>query len=276
MPASPLTDETWPGLPLLQCNMDQGIYRLFVETPVLIVRDDLGTIVELAEEDGHCLRFRQAPLRFDLFTSGTEMDALSDRAATKSFVVALPSGWLPAHGWGPDGPVLRPRYQFADRELWRLVWRLKTHHRGGQPLGSAYSVAVSRTIVDRLLGLQFDVDNRRHHTDGLDQEARKHIELLVDANLQDPPSVAAMASSVGMSAVRFAREFKASLGTTPHQYVQRRRLALAEELLVSTDASVAQIALEVGFANHAHFSTAFRETLGMTPSAYRRRGGQLQ
>lgn len=276
MPASPLTNESWPGLPLLQCDMDQGLYRISVDVPVLILRDDPGTIVEVAGEDGRSVKFRQAPFRFDLFTTGISMDAVSDRAGTKSLVVALPSGWLPAYAWGPDGPVLRSRFQFADRELWRLVWRLRAHHLNGEPLGSPYSVAVSRTIVDRLLGLQIDIDNRMLDTTGLDPEARRHLEMLVDTNLHAPPSLAAMASIVGMSAGRFAREFKATLGATPHQYVQQRRLAAARELLTSTDASVAQIALEVGFANHAHFSTAFRELMGLTPSAYRRCKGQLQ
>ena len=270
MPASPLTDASWTGLPLLQCNMDPGLYRLDVDTPVLIFRDEPGLIVEVPDHDGRCIEFRQARLHFDLFASGVEMNAVSDRQATKSLVVALPSEWLSVHQDLPGEPVeLRSRIQFCDSELRRLVWRLTTHHRSGEPLGSAYSGAVSRTIVDRVLRLQL-ADQGRHRGIGLDPEACRLVETLVDSNLQDPPSVAAMASKIGIGAARFVREFRKAFEATPHQYIQRRRLLRARELLASSDAPLTSIALDTGFASHAHFSTAFRAEAGVTPSGYRR------
>jgi len=273
MPASPLTDETWPGLPLLQCNMDPGLYRLDVGTPVLIFREEPGLIVEVPGHDGRCIEFRQAPLRFDLFASGVEMNAVSDRQATKSLVVALPSEWLAVHRDVAGEPVeLRSRIQFADSELRRLVWRLTTHHRSGEPLGSAYSGAVSRTIVDRVMRLQWADDARHRASAGLDDEARRLVQALVDCNLQNPPSVAAMASKIGIGMTRFVREFKTAFEASPHQYIQRRRLVRARELLLATDASLTSIALDTGFANHAHFSTVFRAETGTTPSNYRRAG----
>lgn len=274
MPASPLTDQTWAGLPLLQCNMDPGLYRLDVDTPVLIFREEPGLIVEVPEQGGRCIEYRQAPLRFDLFASGVAMNAVSDRLATKSLVVALPAHWLSLHQDLPGEPLrLRSKIQFADNELRRLVWRLTTHHRSGEPLGSAYSGAVSRTIVERVVRLQLADEARHHGGLGLDQEARRLVEALVDANLQDPPSVAAMAARIGMGMSRFAREFKTSFEASPHQYVQRRRLRRACELLRTTDASLTAIALDTGFASHAHFSTVFRAETGVTPSSYRRAGG---
>lgn len=270
MPASPLTDARWPGLPLLQCNMDPGLYRLEVDTPVLIVREEPGLIVEVPNREGRCVRFRQAPRRFDLFARGVQMNAVSDRPATLSLVVALPPEWIPL---GHDGPgeqfQLRSKIQFADHELQRLVWRLTTHHRGGEPLGSAYSRAVSRTLVDRVVRLQLADDARHPGALGLDEEARTLVQALVDANLQEPPSVAALAARVGMGMTRFVQAFRTSFEATPHQYVQRRRLARARQLLRATDAPLTAIALETGFASHAHFTTVFRAATGTTPSRYR-------
>ena len=242
---------------------------MFVETPVLICRDDIGLSVEVARDDGQCVRFRQAPWRFDLFTSGTHMNAVSDRPETKSLVVALPPEWFPVEGWGLEGPGLRARFQFADAELRRLVWRLSTHRQQGEPLGSAYCVAVSRAIVDRVVGVQIAADARAARSVGLDAEARRLVEELVDADLQAPPSLAALASKVGIDVVTFLREFKVTHGATPRHYIQQRRLARACRLLAFTDASVTRIALDVGFSSHAHFSTVFRAATGVTPSTYR-------
>src|SRR5262245_47950603 len=179
MPAMPLTDEHWSGLPLLMCNMDPGVYRLDVHTPVLITRDDLGTEVEVFNDGPRRIHFRQAPLRFDLFSAGLVMDAVSDRPATKSLVVALPGEWMPPDDGAPDGQIrLRARFQFADVELRRLVWRLTTHHRGGEPLGHSYNGAVSRMLVDRIVRLQLARDARDPDSVGLRPEARRLVEAL--------------------------------------------------------------------------------------------------
>jgi len=276
MPASPLTDENWSGLPLLQCNMDPGLYRLNVETPMLVFRHDLGTLVEVPGENGGCVQFRQAPMRFDLFAMGVQMNAVSDRLATKSLVVALPPHWLPADHGGPQGRIgVRSVFQFADAQLRRLVWRLMTCHRSGEPLGSDYSEAVSRTLVDRLVRLQLAAEARDPDSAGLDLPARRWVDALIDSNLQEPPTVTAMAAALGMGVVRFAREFKATFSATPHQYIQQRRLDHARTLLRQTDAPLTTIALETGFASHAHFSTVFRASTGFTPSSYRRHHVQV-
>jgi AraC family transcriptional regulator len=271
MPATPITDEHWSGLPLLQCNMDPGLYRLEVATPMLVIRDDIGTAVEVFNDGERRVAFRQAPLRFDLFPAGLVMDATSDRPATKSLVVALTAPWLhAAANEMPGDPIpLRSCYQFTDTVLRRLVWRLTTHHRSNEPLGHAYSGAVSRTIVDRVLHLQFARDARHPDSVGLSDEARRIVEALVDARLQEPPTLDAMAAAVGMGHLRFLREFKVAFEATPHQYVQRRRLLRACELLRSTDASLTTVALETGFASQSHFSTVFRAATGVTPRSYR-------
>jgi len=267
----PITDERWSGLPLLMCNMDPGLYRLDVQTPVLITRDDLGTQVEVLNDGPRRTAFRQAPLRFDLFSAGLVMDAVSDRPATKSLVVALPPDWMPADDGVSDGQIrLRARFQFADLELRRLVWRLTTHHRSGEPLGHSYNGAVSRTIVDRVVRLQLALEAREPDRVGLRPEARHLVEVLIEDSLQEPPSAAALAARVGIGLGRFLREFKVTFAATPHQYIQQRRLARARELLRATDASLSTVALETGFASHSHFSTVFRAATGITPSTYRR------
>lgn len=271
MPAMPLTNARWSGLPLLKCNMDPGLYRIDVHTPMLIIRDDVGTNVEVFGRSGGRVVFRQAPLRFDLFAAGLQMNAVSDRLATVSYVVALPPGWMPFdHGLPDDSTGLQARFQFSDAELRRLVGRLMAHHQHDEPLGDSYTQAVSRTIVDRVVRLQLAREAKDPDAVGLDPQARRLVEGLIDARLHEPLTSSTLASSLGMGVVRFVREFKRTFAATPHQYLHQRRLARAREMMLATDATLTTIAVETGFASHSHFSTAFRAEMGMSPSHYRR------
>jgi transcriptional regulator GlxA family with amidase domain len=60
------------------------------------------------------------------------------------------------------------------------------------------------------------------------------------------------------------------MGDSPHGYVMRRRMERAQGLMLSTDASLAQIAADCGLADQAHFSKVFRRFAGESPAAWRR------
>ncbi|MCH1981058.1 AraC family transcriptional regulator [Ruminococcus sp. OA3] len=77
------------------------------------------------------------------------------------------------------------------------------------------------------------------------------------------------AKDLGYSATYVSHIFKNSTGQTPIQYVIRRRVGLAQTLLISTDFSATQIATMVGYDNTNYFSTLFAKTVGMTPIRYR-------
>ena len=84
-------------------------------------------------------------------------------------------------------------------------------------------------------------------------------------------SVTSLATEAGMSRSAFARDFRATLGVTPIEFVTRIRLNLARRLLVSTVRPVEAIAAEVGFNSRSHFSRLFRDHYGTDPSTFRRR-----
>jgi AraC family transcriptional regulator len=66
------------------------------------------------------------------------------------------------------------------------------------------------------------------------------------------------------------RAFKQTAGMPPLQFMIRRRVDRAKELLAESHASVAEIADRTGFGNPIMMSRAFRRILGTTPSAIRR------
>lgn len=86
----------------------------------------------------------------------------------------------------------------------------------------------------------------------------------------DPPPLAELAESAGMSVRHFSRLFTTRLGTTPHAYINHRRRALASELLLGNQLKVRQIAEAVGFSSVATFSRWFRTQTGSAPRDFRR------
>jgi AraC-like DNA-binding protein len=92
---------------------------------------------------------------------------------------------------------------------------------------------------------------------------------LADARYSEPLEVEDLARAAGLSKAHFSREFRRTFGESPHAYLLTRRLERAAALLRNTDYSVAEICLEVGLRGVGSFTTSFKRTYGMTPTAYR-------
>jgi AraC family transcriptional regulator len=72
------------------------------------------------------------------------------------------------------------------------------------------------------------------------------------------------------STAHVSRSFKQALGEPPHAYVVRRRLERACHLMITSSASLSEIALSVGFSDNAHLCRLFRQAFGQSPSSWRR------
>src|SRR5213592_3805327 len=93
----------------------------------------------------------------------------------------------------------------------------------------------------------------------------------MDRAYAEPLNVRAVAAVAYLSEAHFIRSFRATFGETPHRYLQRRRVERSMFLLRETDRSVTDICLDVGFISLGTFSRTFREIVGQSPVAYRRR-----
>lgn len=92
-------------------------------------------------------------------------------------------------------------------------------------------------------------------------------------NLDKPLSVCEMASQVAMSERTFLRRFVETTGLSPKAWLQQERLSRARDLLESTDQSTASVARVCGYRSVESFRVAFRNAIGLPPSAYRERFG---
>ena len=78
-----------------------------------------------------------------------------------------------------------------------------------------------------------------------------------------------IAAAAGLSTFHFCRQFKKATGSTPLRYVLERRVERAKRLVVETDKTLVEIALELGFSGQSHFTAIFRKLTGQTPRRYR-------
>src|ERR671920_1701975 len=94
----------------------------------------------------------------------------------------------------------------------------------------------------------------------------------IDGSYAEPLYVPTLARIACVSEAHFIRTFRATFGETPNRYLQRRRVERAMWLLRSSDRSVTDICMDVGFTSLGTFSRVFRDIVGEPPSEYRRRG----
>ncbi len=131
--------------------------------------------------------------------------------------------------------------------------------------------ATDRSLPFPIVDLRHDypLGRRRRERKGLSQMRLARALALIDERLADPLAVNEIATAVHLSPFHFARMFRRSTDQSPHEYITRRRLERAKELLATSDLSMLDIARTVGYRTQAHFTRVFHEGTGTTPRRYR-------
>jgi AraC family transcriptional regulator len=89
-----------------------------------------------------------------------------------------------------------------------------------------------------------------------------HEHLAQEIRLDD------LARATELSPYHFARLFKRSTGLAPHQYLIRRRVERARELLVTSSLPISEVAIQSGFCDQSHLTTHFKRVYGVTPRVF--------
>jgi len=132
-----------------------------------------------------------------------------------------------------------------------------------------------RIASRRLVEQAFTLADRSTHPAPLAQGAlaawqARRIEGFVEQNLSRPIRIDAVAALVSLSPNYFSRAFKATFGTTFSHYVIQQRITQAKQMLLTSDASIAEIALDCGLADQSHLTRLFKRAVGSPPNAWRR------
>ena len=154
-----------------------------------------------------------------------------------------------------------------DSTIERLARALIDADQIGGSLGQLYAECISIAIITRLLTASVYDEQRK--VIPLAQWRLKRATDYIEAHLTGPVSLADFASATGLSRMYFAAQFRAATGFRPHEYLLRRRIERARELLVSTHLTITEIAYSVGFQTQSHFTTVFNRLVGQTPRAWR-------
>ncbi|OWY62955.1 AraC family transcriptional regulator [cyanobacterium TDX16] len=91
---------------------------------------------------------------------------------------------------------------------------------------------------------------------------------LIDRDYAEPLDLDGLAATAMVSKYHFLRSFREAYGTTPAVYLTERRIERAQDLLRSTNLTVTEVCMLVGYSSVGSFSSRFREVVGMTPSDY--------
>jgi len=105
---------------------------------------------------------------------------------------------------------------------------------------------------------------------GLTTSQMRLITEYMDSHLNEKITISELASLVNLTRFHFMRAFKQTAGVPPLQFMIRRRIDRAKELLAERQTSIGEIADRTGFGSPILMSRAFRRVLGTTPSALRR------
>lgn len=152
--------------------------------------------------------------------------------------------------------------RLAEREL-------DTARLRSEPTGTDGAPRQNET-TGRLLGVAATAPAT--HPDG--HHARQIVQAMLDyirAHYQHPMALKEVAASLGMNANYLSGMFHHAMGTTFHRYLDRVRMAKAEELLRDPNAHIRDVAKAVGYASPNHFRSVFKTRRGLSPRIWAER-----
>lgn len=113
-------------------------------------------------------------------------------------------------------------------------------------------------------------DGYEQHLVKKDIEFIERIHSVIEENLNNEDfNIDTIAGNIGLSRSAFFKKLKSMTGLAPVDLVREIRLGKAEELVATTDMSIAEIAYAVGFRESSYFGKCFKKKYGMTPMEYR-------
>jgi AraC family transcriptional regulator len=171
-------------------------------------------------------------------------------------------------GRSPESIDLRPSLQLRDAGIEAILTAVKADLEASIPSDPLYIDHLSHALAMRLLATVTAGEPPNAHTNGstvLRPEVSRVIDY-IEINLDKRMHLVELAMIAGLSLTRLKIAFRDTTGRPLHQYVIRRRVESARDLIATTTMPMSQIAIAAGFAHQSHMATTMRRIIGVTPS----------
>jgi AraC family transcriptional regulator len=173
---------------------------------------------------------------------------------TNQVAIELNNSW-----WDQEDPLIA-----------QIIKTLISEMSQGCPHGKFYGDSLIMALSAHLL-CNYTNKNKTiaEYKGGLSRSKLKLALEYIHGQININISLAEISAELDISQYHFCRLFKQSMGISPYQYIIKKRVEYAQNLLKRTDHKIIDIAMDVGFANQGHFSHHFRKIVGITPKQYR-------
>ena len=154
----------------------------------------------------------------------------------------------------------------------KMLWPLKEIFRQFNPNHFERLLTMSKTL--ELLAYAFEVLHRGFEMNGKQQMRNipevyiKKLSLIrqeMIRNLNAPPTIEALADKFSISPSTLKKYFKKIYEETPYQFINKHRMELARQMILSGKYSVKEIAYDLGYSEPSHFIVAFKKYFDITP-----------
>jgi AraC-like DNA-binding protein len=186
---------------------------------------------------------------------------------TPDIALAIAEQLDPRAAHHPERPY-QLEWSISDADLYLRQRVLFRRMERGQlePLeGEEAVLGLVSEVMRRGSGVVLPLPGGRRATEAhLDLAQRARAELA--RSPAAPTDLSTLARALGVSPYHLCRVFRATHGTTLHEYRIDLRLRLALERLADRRTDLSRLAFELGFSSHSHFTHAFRTRMGKPPS----------
>ena len=162
-------------------------------------------------------------------------------------------------------PLIRKHYQLAD-VIYKLVDEIVDARIYRKELLRTYLAEIFILLIRGISNL---VDTLELGTDTESMETVATARRYMQENFHEPLTLDDIAGEVCLSPSHFCRIFKRATSFTPVEHLNNVRIANAKRLLIYSSISLSEIAYKVGFKSIHYFSRRFKESEGLSPSAFR-------
>ena len=168
-----------------------------------------------------------------------------------------------------DRVELQATHSIHDPLLQQLGLALKADLESGLPGGAVYAQTMANAIAVHLLR-NFSVKRQTipNINGGLSPQKKARVLGYIDENIEQKILLEDLAAIAGLSQHHFARAFKQSFGSSPHQYLIQTRIIRAQQLLRNTNMDINEVAIACGFSNQSHLHRHFKKQTGITPRQF--------